>query len=118
MRGYYTFADEKGNDITLRFNTWTGIRFCQVQGIEFENYLEFLKKGMTVERFASLLLCAHESFCKAEKIPFEADEYDSTCWIDAMGGLGSEGMAKMIQAIKEGNEPPGEPEKGKKRASR
>jgi len=117
MRGYYTFTSE-GKEVTLRFNTWAGHRFCKLKGISFEDYLNFLQNSMNVENFALLLLCAHESFCLSAKEPFEAKEYDSFCWIDSLGGLGSDGMAGMIQAIKEGNEPQGEPDKEKKQESR
>lgn len=107
MRGYYTFTSE-GKDVTLRFNTWAGNRFCQIKGIEFNDYLTYLSGSMTPDTIALLLLCAHESYCMGAKVPFEASEYDSFLWFDEIRAGGSKMMQEMVQAIKEGNEVKGE----------
>lgn len=114
-RGYYTFTSE-GKAVTLRFNTWAGNRFCQIKGIEFNDYLTHLSGAMTPDTIALLLLCAHESYCLATKVPFEASEYDSFTWFDDLRN-DKDAMSGLIEAIKEGNEVKGEVSE-KKKASR
>jgi hypothetical protein len=91
----FTIKLANGTSIQLLFNTWAIKHFCLSHNLEVEDmYGNFKAKELD-----SLMLVAHESYCKYSNIPFTATELDSCEWADALGGYNGAKMKDLIETF-------------------
>src|SRR4051812_28031091 len=94
----YTVFTPAGVPAHFLFNTWAFKRFCEQQKIEYSYLLrralatvdptqETEVKPFMHSDLEWLLLAGHESFCRYNNQPFEANDLTQAEWIDGMGGF-------------------------------
>lgn len=87
----------QGLNIPLLFNNRTFRLFSEKLGVEQEDLYQGIIKseGIKAKALPVLLLVAHESYCKYNNLPFQANELDADLWMDQMEGYRSEQVAEM-----------------------
>lgn len=90
-----------GNEINLRFCTWTLKRFCEVNGdLTFDQLQEWLQTGMSLSKFVSLIKCAAEYTAVKEGATFAYTDIDVSDWIDDIGGLSSPAFMALADTLR------------------
>ena len=116
-RGYYTFK-AGGEDITIRFCTYSIKRFCERNGnLTASGFFEKMAGEFTLSEFVDLLLCAAEAVAVEHKKEFAYTDFDASNWFDEIGGFASPGFKEIIQVLVQSQLPQEKP-KGKNVKSR
>lgn len=98
-RGYYTI-EANGEQIEVRFCTWTFARFCELKGgLSLQAMYKLLLEDISIGDIALLILCAAEYVKVKEKKEFTYTSMDATDWIDALGGVAGKQFTEMFNHI-------------------
>lgn len=101
QRGCYTLKLSDGNEINLRFCTWTLKRFSEINGdLTFDQLQEWLLTDMSLSKFISLIKCAAEYVAVKEGSTFTYTDMDVSDWIDDIGGLSSPAFVAMVESLR------------------
>jgi hypothetical protein len=92
---------EGGEVISGQYGTWALSRFCDRIGVTLTDLSKRMEKG----------ICSVEYTCRKEKKSFAFNDLDAAQWVDALGGVGSEQVARLINHLMPSEETGQEDEK-------
>jgi hypothetical protein len=85
--------------VNLRFCTWSLIRFTERAQISLQQMLEGLGSSLQYNHMLTLILSAAEWEYRKAPNDFPYTEDDVYEWIDALGGLNSDGFTNMMNTL-------------------
>jgi hypothetical protein len=102
---------EDGEVIAGQYGTWALSRFCDRIGVTLTDLSKRMEKGITMNDLLLFILCSVEYTCRKEKKSFAFNDLDAAQWVDALGGVGSEQVARLINHLMPSEETGQEDEK-------